>query len=298
METRSDNFQTEKGRFQLYEHPWLSLLGVLVTIVLSNILLGIVLFVVFGLPSDSPSGQIALGISYQILTGFLIIPFVLCLPKGKRPFRQYLDDIGLSKLQPFGRLVLLALSCYIILAMSQISASFIYRLSEGLPLDWNFIRQAFDFSRNLPPTSPSLLLSLPSIFEEVVFRGVVLTVFLSKYSERESIIFSSLGFGLMHLLGLVTNDPVWILGMTVWAFIIGLFYGYLFVKTRSLLPPMIVHYLGNAFISTLVGYIQNRASIEVQVLYGITLSLGVVPVALMILWTRFFSSRWLPSAGD
>jgi membrane protease YdiL (CAAX protease family) len=298
MESRINNFQTEKRRFQLFEHPWLSLLGVLVTITLSNILSVIVIFVFIGLPSDSPTGQIALGISYQILTVFIITPFVLRLPKGKRTFRQYLDDIGLSKLQPFGRLMLLALSCYLILALSQIAASFMYRLSEGLLINRNFIRQVFDFSRDLPPTSPSLLLSLPSIFEEVVFRGVVLNVFLSKYSERNSIIFSSLGFGLMHLLGLATNDPVWILGQTVWAFIIGLFYGYVFVKTRSLLPPMIIHYLGNVFISTFAGYIQTRASIEVQILYGVTLSLGVVPVTLMIFWTRFFSSRWLPVNDD
>ena len=87
------------------------------------------------------------------------------------------------------------------------------------------------------------------------------------------------------------------MGQVVWAFTIGLFYGYVFVRTRSLLPPMIVHYLGNVFISTLVGYIQTRASTEVQALYGVILSLGVVPTTLMIFWTRFFTSRWLPG-GD
>jgi hypothetical protein len=59
---------------------------------------------------------------------------------------------------------------------------------------------------------------------------------------------------------------------------------------------MIVHYLGNVFISSLTGYMQARASIEIQTLYGVIFSLGVVPTILMILWTRFFTSRWLP--GD
>jgi membrane protease YdiL (CAAX protease family) len=94
------------------------------------------------------------------------------------------------------------------------------------------------------------------------------------------------------------SDPVWSLGQAVWAFTIGLFYGYVFVRTRSLLPPMIVHYLGNAFISTLFGYIQTRASIEIQALYGVIFSLGVIPVTIMILWTRFFSSRWLPGGSE
>jgi membrane protease YdiL (CAAX protease family) len=294
MGSQNDNTQTENRKFRLYEHPWLSLLAVMLTTVLLSILAGIAIFVLIGLPFDSPAAQFATALSYHILTVFLFAPFVLRLPKGKRTFGQYLDDIGLSRMQPFFRLVLLALSCYVILALSQIAASLVYRLFEGQPINWSFIQQVFDPSRDLSPASSSLLFSIPSIFEEVAFRGIVLTVFLSKYSERKSIIFSSVGFGLLHLFSLVLgSEPVWVLGQVVWASTIGLFYGYVFVRTRSLLPPMMVHYLGNAFIGTLVGYIQTRASIEVQALYGVLLSLGVVPTTLMILWTRFFTSRWL-----
>ena len=225
---------------------------------------------------------------------FLFVPFVLRLPKGKRTYRQYLDDIGLTRVQPFIRLVLLGLSCYIILALSQAAASFMYRLSEGLPITWSFVRRVFDLSGDLPPGSSSLLVSFPSVFEEVVFRGIVLTVFLGKYSERKAIIFSSLGFGLMHLLNLASGrELVWVMGQVIWAFILGLFYGHVFVRTRSLLPPMIVHYLGNVFIGSLTGYMQSRTSIEMQALYGVIFSLGIVPTTLMILWARFFSSRWL-----
>jgi membrane protease YdiL (CAAX protease family) len=260
-----------------------------VSIILANMM---VLWI--GLSLSSPIGQFANGMMYQVLTVFLFVPFVLHLPKGRRTFRQYQEDIGLSRIQPFFRLVLLALSCYVILALSQVAASFVYRLFEGLPIDGSFIRQVFDLSRDLPPGSPSLLVSFPSIFEEAVFRGIVLTVFLGKYSERKAIIFSSLGFGLMHLLNLINGrELVWVMGQIVWAFILGLFYGYIFVKTHSLLPPMIVHYLGNVFISSLAGYMQSRASIEMQALYGIIFSLGIVPTTLMILWTKFFTTRWL-----
>ena len=103
----------------------------------------------------------------------------------------------------------------------------------------------------------------------------------------------------MHLLNMTNGrESVWAMGRIVWAFTIGLFYGYVFVRTRSLLPPMIVHYLGNVFISSLTGYIQTRASIEIQALYGVIFSFGVVPTPLMILWTRFFASRWLPGVTD
>ena len=228
MEIPNNIVQKEKRKFRLYEHPWLSLLAVIVTTVFSIGLTGTVIFGLLGLPGTSPTVQFAQAMSYHILAVFIFVPFVLRLPKGKRTFRQYLDDIGLSKVQPFFRLVLLALSCYVILALSQVAASFVYRLSEGLPINGSFIRQVFDLSGDIP----SILISIPSVFEEVAFRGIVLTVFLSKYSERKSIIFSSLGFGLMHLLNLTNGaDLVWVMGQVVWAFTIGLFYGYVFVRT-------------------------------------------------------------------
>ncbi|MFO7684069.1 MAG: type II CAAX endopeptidase family protein [Chloroflexota bacterium] len=297
METPNNNIQTEKRKFRLHEHPWLSLLAVVVTMVVS-IILASNLVMWMGLSLFSSTGQFAHTITFQILTVFIFVPFVLRLPKGKRTFRQYLDDIGLTRVRPFFRLVLLGLSCYLILALSQAAASFTYRLSEGLPITGRFLRQVFDLSGDLPPGSSSLFITIPSIFEEVVFRGIVLTVFLGKYSERKSIIFSALGFGLIHLLNLANgSELVWVLGQVVWAFTLGLFYGYVFVRTRSLLPPMIVHYLGNVFIGSLTGYMQSRASIEIQALFGVIFSLGIVPTTLMILWTRFFVARWLPETN-
>jgi membrane protease YdiL (CAAX protease family) len=254
-----------------------------------------VIFGILGFPDDKTIVQFSQALSYHVLTGFILVPFLLQLPKGKTSYKQYLDDIGLSKMQPFIKLVLLGLSCYLFLALSQIAGSVVFRLFEGYPLTGGFIRQVLDLSGDLPPQSASLLVSFPSIFEEVAFRGIVLTAFLNKYTEWKAIVFSSLGFGLIHILNLaVGREPVWVLGQIVWAFLIGLFYGYVFVRTRSLLPSMIVHYLGNAFIGSLTGYLQARATVPVQALYGVIFSLGLVPTTLMILWARFFSSRWLP----
>jgi membrane protease YdiL (CAAX protease family) len=297
MASTKNSLRTEKRKFQLYEHPWLSFLAVIVTSVLSIFLSAIVFFGLIGLPDDSPTVMFAQGISYHILIAFILAPFVLRLPKGKRTFRQYLDDIGLSRMQPLVQLVLLALSCYVILALSQAGGSFVYRLFEGQPISWSFVWSVFDLSGDLPPRSASLLTSFPSAFEEVAFRGIVLTVLLRKYSKRKSIIFSSIGFGFMHLLNLLSGgEPIWVLGQVIWAFILGLFYGYVFVGTRSLLPTMIVHYLSNAFIGSLTGYLQSRAAIEIQALYGVVFSFGLVPTTLMILWARYFLSRWIPGS--
>jgi len=298
MEPLAQNAQSKKN-FQLHQHPWLALGVLVVTTVLTMRLTGTVIFEWIGLSWSSLAGSLAQECSFKIISSLIIAPFVLLLPKGKRTYGQFLDDIGLTRVRPFFRLVLLALSCYLILALSQAAASFVYRLFEGKPVTWGFVRMVFELSRNLAPNSASLLFSIAGALEEVGSRGIILTLFLNKYSEWKSITFSSIVFGLMHLLNLTNGaDLVWVLGQVAWAFMIGLFYGYVFVRTRSLLPSMIVHYMSNAFISSLLGYLQMWASVEVQVVYGIIFSFGIIPTALMILWTKFYTSRWLPVSND
>jgi membrane protease YdiL (CAAX protease family) len=294
MKELSDKDFVKKQRFQLYKHPWLSVLAVYAVTILSNVVVGTVVFGFLGLPENMPWVQFLQGIAYHVLTVFVLVPFVLHLPNGKRTFKQYLEDIGLSRFDLFIPLILLGLSCYLILAFSQVTGTFIFRSTERFPITLGFIKQVLDLSWDLPPKSTSLLVSIPSVFEEMTFRGVLLTVFLQRYSSRKSIIFSSIAFGLIHALNLVMGgELIWVLGQVVWAFSIGLFYGYVFVKTRSLLPSMIVHYLGNAFIGSITMYFQNRASIEIQALYGVLFFFGILPTTLMILWTKFYTSRWL-----
>jgi membrane protease YdiL (CAAX protease family) len=272
-----------KGRFQFAKHPWISLL------VLN--LLTLFLIILAG----------SLGLSdvnflfYHVLMLFVIVPFVLRLPKGRRSFKDYLDDIRLSRVQPLLPLLLLGFSCYIIMLVCQATGSIVYGLTHGQSITGSFLRYVFDITVDLPPNSWSLVTSMPSMFEEVASRGVILTLFLSQYSERKSIAISAVGFGLMHLLNLLPGsgrEAVWVLGQVVWASILGLYYGYIVLKSDSLLPAMIVHWLGNSFIYAFTRYIQINASIEVQVLYGVVFSLGLIPTILMILWTRFLVSRW------
>ena len=285
---------SQKKKIYLFEKPWLAMLAVMGASIFSIFLTGFVIYGVLGYPDDQPGVGFVQALCFQILTGFIIAPFILRLPKGKTTFRKYLDDIGMTRLKPFFRLILLGLSCALILALSQAAASIVYRLFEGNPVNGQFLREVFNFSSLHPSRSLDLLLTLPSIFEEVAFRGIALTVFLGKYSERKSIIFSSIGFSLMHLLNLTNGRELeWVLGQLVWSFILGLFYGYVFVRTKSLWPSMIIHYLSNLTISILSGYVIGRASVPVEILYQIVFSFGILPTVLMILWTRYFSKRWL-----
>lgn len=76
---------------------------------------------------------------------------------------------------------------------------------------------------------------LPALVEEFAFRGVILNI-LRKYSDGLAILVSGVLFGLMH--GNFTQIP--------FALVVGLIFGYIAVKTNSLLPGIIIHFLNNA----------------------------------------------------
>jgi membrane protease YdiL (CAAX protease family) len=82
---------------------------------------------------------------------------------------------------------------------------------------------------------------LTPILEELLFRGFILGVLLKCYDDRTSIVISALIFAIAH-------EPV-AYGM---AFGGGLLYGWIRVKTGSIVPSMITHILWNSFVSIIV----------------------------------------------
>ena len=279
--------------FQLAEHPWLSLLIVMLADVIGILFFAVVVIGLFKRPRDAPMTTFVYNLLGHIAVLFVLVPFVLGLPGGTRSFSAYVDAIRLSRVQPFLQLLLLSLFCSLILALCQASGTLVYRMREGKAITWPFVRGMLDVSGQLPPKSWDILYSLPSIFEEVAFRGVILALFLRFYNPPQAVLFSALGFGALHVLSLLNGRaPVWVAGQVVWATIIGLFYGYVTLKTDSLLPAMLVHYLGNLFIAPFTWYVQTSASTKTQAIYGIIFSLGLVPTTLMILWVILFTTLW------
>ena len=280
-------------RYQLKEHPWIASLVILITLVFILLVASIVLFEILELNRENSINQILPATIANLILLLVFIPFLFKLPSGNGKLRLYFDDIGLLQIKPFSRLVALGLSCYLIFLINQAAGSVFYQLYEGGQVNKQFIGALFSFAHEFPPRSNGWLVSLPSILEELVFRGVILTMFLNRYSSAKAIVFSAITFGLIHLLNLAGDkDTVWVLSQVFWSFIIGLFYGYLFFRTGSLLPVIMVHYLGNLFIWTLTNNIQTNATIEIQAIYGIVCFFGLLPTTLSILWIRFFLKRW------
>ncbi len=75
---------------------------------------------------------------------------------------------------------------------------------------------------------------VPAIFEELLYRGIIVSS-LKKYNTMLSIFLSSFLFGITHSYT----------GQVLSAFLGGLVYAYLFIKTGSLFPSIILHFLNN-----------------------------------------------------
>jgi membrane protease YdiL (CAAX protease family) len=75
------------------------------------------------------------------------------------------------------------------------------------------------------------------VTEEMIYRGVILRGLLASYGKNDAIVFSAIVFSIVH----INPDQI------VFALVIGLFFGWLYVKTYSLWPSIIAHILFNSF---------------------------------------------------
>ena len=99
---------------------------------------------------------------------------------------------------------------------------------------------AFDF----------ILLSLAMLsvgfVEEFIFRGILQSLLLKKYSQRKngiliSIFLPAALFGGIHLFGLDMSNIAASIGQVVYAFFIGATFGAILLKTNKIVPLAIIH---------------------------------------------------------
>ena len=117
---------------------------------------------------------------------------------------------------------------------------------------------------------------LPALIEEFAFRGVILNIF-RKYSDGLAVLVSGVTFGLMH--GNFAQIP--------FALVVGLVLGYIAVKTNSLLPGIIIHFMNNALsvTFTLLSTNTDLSDSAINLIYTIVLIqiciLGLISFAVL-----------------
>ena len=145
-------------------------------------------------------------------------------------------------------------------------------LLEALGLNYDIVDKANLYSGSTILSKILFFLQiaiLPAIFEELYVRGAVLS-FSRKYSDKFAILVSAILFSLIHL-----N-----ISQSVFAFLMGLLLATLVVKTKSIIPSMIIHFLNNGYEALYLIFEDNVRFLNV--LDIIFLALGVLGVIAII----------------
>ncbi len=101
-----------------------------------------------------------------------------------------------------------------------------------------------------------LMALLPAIFEELVFRGILLNGLRKGLSDISALFISALMFALMH--GSIQQ--------LVYPFALGLVLGWLAMRTGSTFTSMLVHFLNNTIV-IIINYFTVRHGLDMSVSY-------------------------------
>jgi len=225
---------------------------------------------------------------FLILLLLIIVPIGMKLPQKDETVLGYTQTIGLTRVKPLGRNLIVGFGSAFILCFSLfIGANLLgvfYFAPDFLFWDPNPIYGGIaSFGWFI-----WIFMIRPGIWEEVAFRGVVIPLLSRKYKKLFTILISGVIFGLAHAFNIIGvllsgGSHIFTLFQVIYTTLIGFSMGYMYLKTKSLLPSIIYHYL----IDT-VGLVFLNVYIENIVLTGVFLIvfLGVIPAILSIGLTK------------
>lgn len=154
--------------------------------------------------------------------------------------------------------------------LMSIITNIILRILKSL-LHLNFTDISFDFGDGIGGfivSFVSLSIFAP-IFEEIIFRSAVYR-HTEIMGQSFAVVFSAIVFALMH--GNLEQLP--------YTFVMGLGFAYLFAKTRSLLIPMLLHFLTNTTTVIFTSIIDTTDTDELSTLLSNRDFAAVIPTVL------------------
>lgn len=188
------------------------------------LILGMLLFIPVNFVLNNLIGKEASMLIYYLLAVGVPFWIVYSIRKNK-------TDINLFNLNIENRRTIpIVIICTIALLFGIVSP-----IEDLIPMPESIKKAFMDFGSETGIFTFILMVIAAPILEELIFRGIILDGLLGKYSPVKSILISSFLFGLAHL------NP-WQL---ITGFIIGIFSGWVYYRTKSLSLSVIVHASAN-----------------------------------------------------
>jgi membrane protease YdiL (CAAX protease family) len=238
------------------------------------------LFIAISLACAIPLGilQKLLDPKFKSLLGFLgytlsMVLILLITIKERKSFSFSWKAIPIS---------VIALSLIVVLSMGMLVEPFV----NIIPMP-DSIAKLFKDMISIDVFGFFMVVIAAPILEEVVFRGVLLEGMLKRYSPIKAIFWSAFIFGLVHL------NPWQFIG----ALAIGMFIGWVYWKTGSLWPCILMHFANNLVGFIMMYYTKNITEITFGNISNnivlLCIYIGCVPVFIVgyLMLKRIFMTR-------
>jgi membrane protease YdiL (CAAX protease family) len=262
----SENQENYNSRLANYPRPAIALTAVI------YLLLGIL---------ETLPGTYVPALLYFFAAGILaliVMPYVLGLPNGRKSLREFCYDIRLLPMKPVVRNVLLGLLLAALTLGSILLASL---LTRHFLLDWTKV-PALRWVKGLTR----------GIWEEVIFRGIILVLFLRLFSKRRAVILAAVLFAIVHFK--LEDFDLYAAVDLVSIFFMGLLFTYVVLETGSLLPAIVFHYVHDIFINL----VQNTPGADMAQAKAMLFGLLWISLILGALLTKYIVDHWPNQAPE
>ncbi len=158
-----------------------------------------------------------------------------------------------------------------------------YALPALLFVLWNVIYNPISGMRFTVPTAETIILGLaPAIFEEVIFRGIFIYNLREKgRSPMAMLIISAVLFGIVHLTNVAGMSFANALVQTIYAIVIGLVLGAVYIKSGDIVSVIVIHALIDISSHLFVG--DTETSVPVIIVFALLLIVEAIYAIWIIL---------------
>ncbi len=219
-------------------------LGITGIVIAGMLLLSPVLLV-----SDQGIGKEAAALIYYLLAIGIPFGIVYSIRKSKTNCHSFNLTIVNKRIIP-----------WVIIGTVALLFGIVSPIGNLIPMSES-IKEAFmDFGSQTGVFAFLLMVIAAPILEELIFRGIILDGLLKNYTPTKAILVSALLFGLVHL-----NPWQFVTG-----FLVGIFSGWVYYKTKSLSFSIIIHATANlsGFLIRLVIDVDSMMDDSLLEMYG------------------------------
>lgn len=263
---RTENEKIKKIEFSKYGH----VIGMSVIIFVVTTIVTQIVFLMF---SSSLSAKFNVGITELNLI-FNMISFVISLILPTIFIKTHV--IKEQKKCNLKQSIIYFIMCVPIMAVIQIILGIVF---EKLGLNYDVIDKAnlYNFDTTFQKILSFIYIAvLPAIFEELYVRGAVLS-FSKKYGEVFAVIASALLFAAIHM-----N-----ISQAIFAFLAGVIFAMLTLKTNSIVPSMLLHFLNNGYSAFELIFHENKVVLtSINLIYLLLIIVGIIAIIVFLVKNR------------